>query len=200
MLRLASLLLSLASLVTTVKGQSPNSGQPSLYANSDVIEADAAMLKEMERSGGAFVVFYAPWCGHCHKIVPEVVKAASQLKSKGIRVAALNSDGSPGLAQSIGIRGFPSIRWMDGGNGGKGEDYKGPRTALEMVQFASQCHVLSQVKAKVSQGVEAVKSVGKLALSKIAGRQAQQQDGQPARPSAQGMGVQPAAVPAAAAA
>ena len=184
-------------LATVTLASCQGNGQPSLYANSDVIEADAAMLKELESTGGALVAFYAPWCGHCHKIVPDVKKAATHLKARGIRVAALNSDNSPGLAQSLGIRGFPAIRWMAGGNG---EEYKGPRTTLELVQFAGQMHVMTQVKAKVSQGVKAVKAVGKLALSKIAGRQAQQEEGQPARPSAQGIGVQPAAVPAAAAA
>mgnify|MGYP006102840105 CR=1 FL=1 len=166
-------------------------GQPSLYANSDVIEADAAMLKQLESSGGALVAFYAPWCGHCHKIVPDVKKAATMLKSKGVRVAALNSDASPGLAQSLGIRGFPAIRWMAGG---KGEEYKGTRTALELVQFAAQQHTLSAIKGKVREVAQGVKAVGKLAMSKIVGRQAEQ-----GTPSAQGMGLQTAAVPAAAA-
>ena len=91
------------------------SDTPSEYSDSDVVTADSAMLKElMQSSEGALVAFSAPWCGHCRTMVPELKKAATMLKAKGVRVAYINSDNEPGLAKSLGIRGFPTVRWVGG--------------------------------------------------------------------------------------
>ena len=138
------------------------------YADSDVIEADAAIFKElMDSKQGALVAFYAPWCGHCRTMVNDFKKAATQLKASGVRVAAVNSDGSPGLAQSLGIRGFPTVRWV---SGGAMVDYKGPRQTMEMVQFAQQQNAISVIKGKVGEVAQGVKAMGKLAMSKVLGR------------------------------
>ena len=153
------------------------------YANSDVIEANSASLQEMmtDKSAGSLVVFFAPWCGPCKQMVPNVKKAATVLKSKGVRVAAINSDNEPGLAQKLGIRGFPSVKWV---YDGKLTDYNGDRSSLDLVNFATTQNALTAVKAKVSEVVSGVKKVGKLAMSKVLNR----------------AGVQPAQQPAAAAA
>ena len=93
------------------------------------------------------------------------------LKPKGVRVAAVNSDSEPGLAQSLGIRGFPTVRWVGGGSM---VDYQGARTTMEMVAFAQQQHTISALKGKVGEAVQGVKKMGKLAMSKVLGRQQQQ--------------------------
>merc|ERR1711871_1007742 len=141
------------SMKTTVRPMAA-SDTPSEYSDSDVIEADAATLKQLAESGGALVTFYAPWCGHCRQMVPEVKRAAQMLKSSGVRVAALNSDNEPGLAQQLGIRGFPTVRWI--GGSGSGVDYQGPRKALDLVSFAQQQHTLHMLKSKVGEAVQGV--------------------------------------------
>ena len=146
----------------------PSNQRAGEYANSDVIEADTAKLQEImqDKRGGALVSFYAPWCGHCIKMVPDVKKAATMLKAKGITVAAVNSDNEPGLARSLGIQGFPAVKWV---YNGQITDYKGDRTAPDLVQFAQQQHAISLIKAKLGEGVGAVKKLGKLAMSKVLG-------------------------------
>ena len=138
----------------------------------------------------AYACADAPWCGHCRTMVPEVKKAAAVLKSKGVRVAAVNTDNEAGLAQSLGIRGFPTVRWV--ANGGMSE-YGGPRTSTELVGFALQQHAITMVKGKVNDVVKGVKGIGKLAMSKVLGRQQpsptpermqQQQQQQQAAPAA----------------
>jgi len=139
--------------------------KPSEYSDSDVIEADAAELQQLvdDPAGGTLVTFYAPWCGHCVKMVPEFKKAASLLKKVGIKAAAVNSDDNPGLAKSLGIQGFPTVRWV---YAGQWTDYKAQRTSMEMVQWATQQAAVSKIK-KVVGGV--VKG-SKMAMSKVLGR------------------------------
>jgi len=135
------------------------------YSNSDVIEADAASLQELasDPKGGALVTFYAPWCGHCIKMVPEFKKAASMLKRTGVRAAAVNSDDNPGLAKSLGIRGFPTVRWV---YAGEWTEYKQQRTAMEMVQWATQQATVSKLKHHLGGAVKGAK----LAMSKVLGK------------------------------
>lgn len=96
-------------------------------------------------------------------MVPEFKKVASMLKSSGIKVAAVNSDNEPGLAQSLGIKGFPSVKWV---YNGQTSDYAGPRTAMELASFAQQQNVLVKAKRVVNSVVQG----SKMALSKVLGR------------------------------
>ena len=162
------------------------SARPGEYADSDVIEASGAELEQYMQGGGTLVAFYAPWCGPCRQMVPHMKKAASLLKAKGITVAAINSDANPGLAQKMGIRGFPSVKWVAAGGTA---DYKGDRTAMDIVSWAQQQSAISTIKAKVTAVGGAVKRVGKLAMSKVLGAA-----------GGAGSGMVPAQAPAAAAA
>lgn len=139
----------------------PHAGE---YADSDVIAADTAALSTlMAGEEGALVTFYAPWCGHCKSMVPEFKKAASKLARNGIRAAAVDCQANPSVAQQLGIKGFPAIKWV-----GKGAatDYAGPRSAIAFVSFATQQSKLGEIKAKVG----AVGAGLKVGLSKVLGR------------------------------
>ncbi|EOD33460.1 hypothetical protein EMIHUDRAFT_253135 [Emiliania huxleyi CCMP1516] len=62
------------------------------YAGTGVDVLDgrgfAAQLSSAD-AAPALVVFFAPWCGHCKKMVPEVAKAASKLRGSGAPPSAL---------------------------------------------------------------------------------------------------------------
>lgn len=162
------------------------SARPGEYAGSDVIEASGSELEQYMQGSGTLVAFYAPWCGPCRQMIPHMKKAASLLKTKGITVAAINSDANPGLAQKMGIKGFPSVKWVAAGGTA---DYKGDRTAMDIVSWAQQQSAISNIKAKVTAVGDSVKRVGKLAMSKVLGAA-----------GAAGSGMVPAQAPAAAAA
>ena len=83
-----------------------------------------------------------------------------------VTVAAINSDANPGLAQKMGIKGFPSVKWVAASGMA---DYKGDRTAMDIVSWANQQSAISSLKAKVSAVGGAVKRVSKLAMSKVLG-------------------------------
>ncbi|KAH9577594.1 Thioredoxin domain [Trypanosoma melophagium] len=77
-----------------------------------------------------YILFYAPWCGHCRKIHPEWEKFA-QATQGTIRVGAVNADEHSQLGQQFGIRGFPTIKYWNVGEKqiNKANEYDGPRQA-----------------------------------------------------------------------
>jgi protein disulfide-isomerase A6 len=83
------------------------------------------------------IAFYAPWCGHCKKLLPEWTSAATQLKGK-IKVAKVDATAHQKLAQRYQIKGYPTIKIFGPGIGTKKpvEDYQGPRDASGIVSYA----------------------------------------------------------------
>ena len=66
------------------------------------------------RENSALVMFYAPWCGHCKRMKPEYVKAASSMKEKGVhgKLAAVDTTIHRALGQRFEIRGYPTILYF----------------------------------------------------------------------------------------
>ncbi|CAD6263670.1 unnamed protein product [Miscanthus lutarioriparius] len=58
-----------------------------------------------------FVDFYAPWCGHCKRLAPELDEAAPVLAglSEPIVVAKVNADKYRKLGSKYGVDGFPTL-------------------------------------------------------------------------------------------
>ena len=113
---------------------------PSEYDGSDVVPAGQAKLKELldeSKGQGILVAFTAPWCKHCHTLAPELKAAAAQLKASGVRVAAVDTQTSQGLAQSLGVKMLPTIKWLQPvGDNMAVADYQGARDAASIVRFA----------------------------------------------------------------
>jgi thioredoxin 1 len=72
---------------------------------SEVIDSQTPVL----------VDFWAPWCGPCKAIAPELEKVASELTGR-LKVAKVNVDEAPDLAGQFGIRSIPTLLIMKSGN------------------------------------------------------------------------------------
>ena len=83
------------------------------------------------------VAFYAPWCGHCQKLLPEWVSAATQLRGT-VKLAKIDATENQKMAQRYQIQGYPTIKIFAPGKGKEKtvEEYQGPRDTSGIVQYA----------------------------------------------------------------
>jgi thioredoxin 2 len=79
------------------------------------------------------VDFWAPWCGPCLAMAPQLAKAAQTLKGE-VLVAKFNSDESLALAQRYQLRTIPTLVLFAGGR--ERRRHSGSLTAGDIVSFA----------------------------------------------------------------
>lgn len=96
-------------------------------------------FENQEKSKGCFVLFYAPWCGHCKSTLPEF--EALQLSYKGpIQILSYNSedpDNREIIAQQD-IKGFPTIRYYKDGLDGEYSEYNNDRNEGKFKEYISK--------------------------------------------------------------
>ncbi|KAG2448646.1 hypothetical protein HYH02_006533 [Chlamydomonas schloesseri] len=92
------------------------------------------------------VEFYAPWCGHCKRMVPEykklgeLVSSDPKLKNRVV-VAKVNADAHRSLGDRFDVRGFPTIKFFPAGKAPSKEtmqDYNQARTATAFLEFLKE--------------------------------------------------------------
>ncbi|MFM9128879.1 MAG: thioredoxin family protein, partial [Candidatus Limnocylindrus sp.] len=65
--------------------------------------SDAAFQKDVMESGRPVIVdFWAPWCGPCKLVAPELEKLAAQYDGK-VDIVKVNVDENPALQQAFNI-------------------------------------------------------------------------------------------------
>lgn len=85
------------------------------------------------------VLFYADWCGHCKKFMPEWDNEVTpEITPLGIQVVRVNVGGNTAeeeaLKNEYKVKGFPTIVYIKNGTP---IEYDGPRTKEEIKKFCS---------------------------------------------------------------
>ncbi|KAG2692604.1 hypothetical protein I3843_08G059200 [Carya illinoinensis] len=125
----------LCSLVAIIPLLYSVDAEQSLSANGKVLELDESNF-DLAISAFDFILvdFYAPWCGHCKRLSPQLDEAAPTLSSlkEPIVIAKVNADKFTRLARKYDIDGFPTLKvFMHG----VPVEYKGPRKADLLVRY-----------------------------------------------------------------
>lgn len=84
---------------------------------SEPIEADAALFDDVVANAQVPVLvdFWAPWCGPCHMVAPDVKRLAAEVAGQAA-VLKVDTQQSPALAARYGIRSIPSFYVFHRGN------------------------------------------------------------------------------------
>ncbi|KAJ7638856.1 thioredoxin-like protein [Roridomyces roridus] len=101
-------------------------------AASDVISLTASTFSSVNSEPLMLVEFFAPWCGHCKALAPHYEEAATELKTKNIKVAKVDCVDQADLCQSHGIQGYPTLKVY---RNGTPTDYTGPRKADGIISY-----------------------------------------------------------------
>ena len=83
---------------------------------ANIIEANAATFDDLLTNDLPVVIdFWAPWCGPCRMLSPDVDEIAGELEGK-IVVAKCNVDENQDLAMKYGVMSIPTIVMLKGGS------------------------------------------------------------------------------------
>lgn len=107
-----------------------------------------------------FILFYAPWCGHCQKFKEEYIRFASEVAGTA-RIGAVNADRFPVLGNEFNVKGFPTLIYWNLGNKRKSEFevFNGARTSSALRHFLISR--ISKTKPRVQrvENTEALRKV-----------------------------------------
>lgn len=102
---------------------------------SNVLEFSDSNFKDKIKEHSVILVeFYAPWCGHCKKLVPEYEKAADRLRQNDppLSLAKVDCTAETATCSEFGVSGYPTLKIFK--NGEFSKDYQGPRDADGIVK------------------------------------------------------------------
>jgi thioredoxin 2 len=76
---------------------------------------DTTFATEVERSTTPVLLdLWADWCGPCHMLAPTIDQLSSELSGR-VKVAKLNIDENPGVANRFGVRSIPTLLVLKSG-------------------------------------------------------------------------------------
>jgi protein disulfide-isomerase A1 len=100
---------------------------------SEVLElTDETITDAIANNKNIFVEFYAPWCGHCKRLIPDYEILASFFKDSDVVIAKIDASTHAQAASTYEVRGFPTLKLFING---QPIDYEGERGSMAMISW-----------------------------------------------------------------
>lgn len=116
------------------RGEEPPNHGPSKVVELSDDNFEEKVLKNPQVS---MVAFVAPWCTHCHKLLPQWEEAAHRLAGEEVLLGTVDATIEEGLAADYGVKSFPTIKVFPGGlNKPEPKDYEGQRASEHIYDYA----------------------------------------------------------------
>ena len=85
-----------------------------LHTKDSSDQAFVADVIEASQTQPVLVDFWAPWCGPCKTLGPQIERAV-EAKSGAVKLVKINIDENPGIAGQLGVRSIPAVFAFDKG-------------------------------------------------------------------------------------
>ncbi|CAG0886167.1 unnamed protein product [Darwinula stevensoni] len=89
---------------------------------------DAETFHKEVSTNPHFVMFFAPWCGHCKRLSPTWEDLATKYKDDAsIKIARVDCTVETALCAQHEVTGYPTLKFLNGKADDAGVKYRGPR-------------------------------------------------------------------------
>jgi len=106
------------------------------------LELTEGNFKEEVGSGPHFVMFFAPWCGHCKNLAPTWEKLAvkyNQAEEKEVTIGKVDCTQQTALCSAQDVTGYPTLKFFKAGfEKDDGVKYRGQRDIKALEKFIKE--------------------------------------------------------------
>ena len=110
-------------------------------AQADLVELNPENYKAIinNKNKNVFVMFYAPWCGHCNHMKPAWQELADKysVDSSDTVIARVDASAHRNIGKDYDINGFPTLKLFTKSDK-SGKPYSGPREVDAFQSFLKQ--------------------------------------------------------------
>jgi len=103
------------------------------------IDLKEANFKDQVGSSPHFVMFFAPWCGHCKRLHPtweELAKKKNTAEDKEVTIGKVDCTVDTALCSSQDVTGYPTLKlYKTGADKSDGVKYRGQRDLASLETF-----------------------------------------------------------------